>query len=492
MWGGWQDERVPRREARATLETLLRKRADLSDTVALVDADSGEGRRFSDLDRESDLIAWNLASMGVGKGSRVATLMSKSLRHVEVFFAVRKLGASLVPLNFVLKKETIRSQIARTSPKLVVDDVLDLGIRSETLMKESPVAIPSSRAVRASVDDEAFVLFTGGSTGLPKGAVIHEGSVVWNAVNTVLSWGFTQDDVAYVPFPLYHIGGWNIFLIPLLFVGGKTVLASRFEEASSIRALNDFKVTRVVGVPTMLYRLTSSPEFDKYDFRRVIFGCGGGALGKDVAAKFISRNYRVFQGYGATETGPNNFYISPERYRKKVGSVGKPMLFVEAKLSDEGELLIRGPHVFRGYLPGEEGSSICFDKDGFFLTGDLFTVDSDGDFTFAGRKKDMIKTGGENVYSVEVEGVINTLPYVADSAVVGVPHREWGEMVLAFVVLKEGRDDIRQETVREDLKRVLPSFKVPKEVVFVRELPKSELGKVQKQVLRENYEKGVH
>jgi fatty-acyl-CoA synthase len=461
--------------------------------VALVDADTGEERRFSDLDRESDVIASNLASLGVGKGSRVATLMSKTLRHVEVFFAARKLGASLVPLNFALKRESIQSQIGRTSPKVVVDDMFDLGIRSETLLKEgSGGGSRPVQVVRGSAEDETFVLFTGGSTGLPKGAVVHEGSVVWNAVNTVLSWGFTQEDVAYVPFPLYHIGGWNIFLIPLFFVGGKTVVASKFEEGTSIRALEDFRVTRFVGVPTMLYRLVSNPEFDRHDLSSVIFGCGGGALGKDVAARFISKKYRIFQGYGATETGPNNFYISPERYREKVGSVGKPMLFVEAKLSGEGELLLRGPHVFKGYLPGEEASATAFDRDGFFRTGDLFTVDSEGDFTFAGRKKDMIKTGGENVYSVEVEGAINGLPYVADSAVVGVPHKEWGEMVVAFVVLREGRTGITQETVREDLKRVLPSFKVPKGVVFVRSIPKSEIGKVQKQVLKENYEKGLH
>ena len=473
------------------LESLLKKRADLADTIALVDAQSGEERRFSELDAESSTMAAGLASMGVVRGSRIATLIGDPITHVEVFFGARKLGASLVPLNFALKRETIQSEIGRTSPKVIIDDLFGLGSKSDDLKKAGQGGGTPVPSVPGLMDDEAFVLFTGGSTGVPKGAIVHEGSVVWNAVNTVLSWGFTKEDVAYVPFPLYHIGGWNIYIIPLLFAGGKTVVSPKFDEASAVQTLHDFHVTRFVGVPTMLYRLATSPKFEECDLGHVLFGCGGGALGKDVAARFISRGYRIFQGYGATETGPNNFFISPERYRQKVGSVGRPMLFVDAKLSPEGELLLKGPHVFRGYLPEEEGTS-CFDDDGYFMTGDLFTIDSDGDFTFAGRKKDMIKTGGENVYSVEVEEAIKGLAYVSESAVVGVPHQEWGEMVVAFVVLKDPREQRREESVRGDLRSALPSYKIPKKVIFVQSLPKSELGKVQKQVLKESYEKSVH
>jgi fatty-acyl-CoA synthase len=339
------------------------------------------------------------------------------------------------------------------------------------------------------MEDEAMVLFTGGSTGIPKGAIIHERSIVWNSINTILSWGLSKDDVAYQPFPLYHIGGWNIFLLPLLHVGGKVVLSSKFEAGAAIHALHDYRITRFVGVPTILYRMATDPKFEQFDLSHVLFGAGGGAMSRELVAMFTSKNYRIFQGYGATETGPNNFYISPERFRAKVGSVGKPMLVVETKLSSDGELLVRGPHAFKGYLGGKPEA---FDREGFFHSGDLFSVDSDGDYTFVGRTKDMIKTGGENVYSSEVEEAINALPYVAESAVIGIPDKSWGEIVCAVVVLKKEAEKPSEETVRDDLKQRLTSFKVPKRVVFVKELPKSELGKVQKYMVRDLYEKSVH
>jgi fatty-acyl-CoA synthase len=475
------------------LETLLKKRSELDDTVAVIESETNEERRFSDLERESDSVARSLKSLGIANGDRVATLVNRPIFHIELFFALRKVGASLVPLNYVLKKESLQAQIQATKPKLVIDDFFGLGMESDKLghpeardYVDGPAF--SSTGTSGTLEDEAMVLFTGGSTGLPKGAIIHERSIVWNSINTVLSWALSKDDVAYQPFPLYHTGGWNVFLIPLLHVGGRVVLSTKFEAGTAIQALHDYHVTRFVGVPTILYRMACDPKFRQVDLDHVLFGAGGGAMDKDLVKLFTAKNYRIFQGYGATETGPNNFYISPERFRTKVGSVGKPMLFVEAKLSREGELLIKGPHTFRGYLG--LGPERAFDGEGFFHSGDLFEIDSDGDFRFVGRTKDMIKTGGENVYSSEVEEAINTLPYVGESAVIGITDQKWGEIVFAVIVLKTGAK-ADEEMVTSDLKQRLPSFKVPKRVVFVKELPKSELGKVQKYVLRGSYEKSV-
>jgi fatty-acyl-CoA synthase len=476
------------------LERLLKKRSELDDTVALIEPEANEERRFSDLERESDSVASSLKSFGIGKGDRVATLINRPIFHVELFFALRKVGASLVPLNFVLKKESLQAQIQATKPKLVIDDFFGFGIESSKVVygasKDYGGGSSFSIATASSaLEDEAMVLFTGGSTGLPKGAMIHERSIVWNSINTILSWALSKDDIAYQPFPLYHTGGWNIFLLPLFHVGGKVVLSAKFEAGTTIQALHDYHATRFVGVPTILYRIACDPKFQEVDLSHVLFGAGGGAMNEELVTRFTSKNYRIFQGYGATETGPNNFYISPERFRAKIGSVGKPMLFVEAKLSQEGELLIKGPHTFKGYLGTE--SKMAFDEEGFFHSGDLFAIDSEGDYRFVGRTKDMIKTGGENVYSSEVEEAINALPYVNESAVIGITDQKWGEIVLAVVVLKTG-GQADEEGVKNDLKQKLPSFKVPKRVVFVKELPKSELGKVQKYLLRDLYEKSVH
>ena len=476
------------------LEALLKKRSELNDTVALVGSETNEEKRFSDLERESDLVARSLKSLGIGKGDRVAALINRPILHIELFFALRKVGASLVPMNYVLKKESLQTQIQATKPKLVIDDFFGLGMESSRLVyqadKDHGGAESFSGATAGSaLEDEAMVLFTGGSTGLPKGAIIHERSIVWNSINTILSWSLSKDDIAYQPFPLYHIGGWSIFLFPLLHVGGMTVLSSKFEADAAIQALHDYRATRFVGVPTILYRMACDPKFQQVDLSHVLFGAGGGAMNEELVARFTSKNYRIFQGYGATETGPNNFYISPERFREKVGSVGKPMLYVEAKLSQEGELLIKGPHTFKGYLGLEPERA--FDGEGFFHSGDLFAIDSDGDYRFVGRTKDMIKTGGENVYSSEVEEAINALPYVGESAVIGMTDQRWGEIVFAVVVLKTGAK-ADEEAVKSDLKQKLPSFKVPKRVVFAKELPKSELGKVQKYLLRGFYEKSVH
>jgi fatty-acyl-CoA synthase len=476
------------------LETLLKKRQDLDDTVAVIDSDSGEERKYSDLEEASSAIASHLfLDFGIHKGDRVATLIDKPILHVELFFALRKLGASLVPLNFALRKDNLESMILKTHPKLIFDDFHGLGIESnkiQTLLltspsKENPVLVTNS------MDDEVLILFTGGSTGIPKGAIIHERSVVWNSINSVLSWGLTKDDIAYQPVPLYHIGGWGIFLLPLFFVGGKVVVSPRFDAERTIDVLQNYKITRFVGVPTMLYRIVTCPRFASVDLSRVSFGSGGGVLSKDIADSFISKNYRIFQGYGATETGPNNFYISPERFKNKIGSVGKPMLFVEAKLSSEGELLIKGPHTFKGYISGSSDELSPFDEEGFFGTGDIFSIDKDGDFCFVGRKKDMIKTGGENVYSLEVEQAINSLPFISESGVIGIPDPKWGEMAVAYVVMK-GQTQFDEGEIKAELRAKLASFKIPKKILAIKELPKSELGKVQKFQLKEIYEKSLH
>ncbi|MEM0120328.1 MAG: AMP-binding protein [Thermoprotei archaeon] len=460
------------------LARLLRARANIEDNTALEDIRLG-AFKYSELDDLSDELAGGLANR-VGRGDRVCALAPSSARFIALFFALRRLGATLVPINPNLERRVIQQIIERSKPKLVVDEYFGLGLSLEEIHGHS------GYNQQGGGHEPAMILFTGGTTGAPKGALIPERQIVWNATNTILSWGLTRGDRAYNTMPLYHTGGWNVLTLPLLFVGGTVILdAGKFDPERTVRVLSERGCTVYMGVPTMLDAVTKAQGFGRVDLGRVLFISGGGVLPRPVFERFDARGLRIFQGYGLTEAGPNNFYIPPERFRSKPWSVGKPMVFVEAKLAESGELLIRGPHVFDGYLGGEENP---FDGEGYLHTGDIFTVDGDGDYVFLDRVKDVIKSGGENVYSSEVEAAILENPMVSEVAVVGVPDEHWGEKVVAYLVCDER---LNLADLRDDLKTRLAGFKVPKEFIRVGSLPKSAYGKVLKSELRKMYMEGA-
>ncbi|WP_054843028.1 class I adenylate-forming enzyme family protein [Vulcanisaeta distributa] len=417
------------------LESLLKHRARIEDSIAIKVGD--KSYTYSQLESLSNKVAFALHRLGVKPSDRVVTLVKSPLYHVALFFALRKIGAVLVPVNPRLGRDFLKFVINDVNPSLVIDDYFNEGVRMDEVLKEAYDEY--GYEYRMNLDEIAMILYTGGTTGPPKGAMIHEGSILWNAIITVLSWGgLTKNDCTLVSLPLYHTGGWNVLMMPLLLVGGRVVLpeTDKFDADWTIETLAREKCTVYMGVPTMLDSISKSPLFDRVDLSHVLFISGGGPLLPNVAKRFIDKGYRLFQGYGLTEAGPNNFYISPERYKDKLMSVGKPpLLFIEMKLSSDGELLIKGPpHVFKGYWnrPGENP----FTSDGYLMTGDLFTVDNEGDFSFLDRKKDMIKTGGENVYSTEVEVALKQLPYIDDAAVFGVPDEHWGVRLLLQLRLK--------------------------------------------------------
>ncbi len=468
------------------LEGVLAYRARIADSIAI--EQSSRSFTFSELEAASNYVARRLLEMGVRRGDRVVTLIRDPLSHVLTFFGVRKVGAVLVPINPRLGRSFLDFVVKDVSPVLVIDDYLASGVKSEDIVRPDARDYSFAYEERLSLDETkepAMILYTGGTTGLPKGAIIPESAIIWNSIITILSWGLTSRDCTVVSLPLYHTGGWNVLLLPLLLVGGRAVLPEidKFDPDWTIRTLHEKGCTIYMGVPTMLEAISRSPLFDKVDLSNVTFISGGGPLPPSVAERFFRKGYRIFQGYGLTEAGPNNFYISPERYVKKPKSVGKPLMFVKMKLSEDGELLIKGPHVFQGYWNRPEEKP--FTDDGYLRTGDIFTIDEEGDFYFLDRKKDMIKTGGENVYSTEVEEALRQLPYVEDAAVFGVPDERWGEMVVAVVVRR--MKEVTEDEVKNDLKRLLASYKVPKRVIFVREIPKTPVGKISKKELREAY-----
>jgi len=462
------------------LARLLRARANLEDKPAVEDLRLGVFR-YSELDELSDELAGGLAR-SVGVGDRVCVVASNGVRYLALFFALRKLGATLVPVNPNLERSGVQLIIEHSKPRLVVDDYFGLGPKLEEIGGGSGGATAASGVGEWA---PAMILYTGGTTGKPKGALIPERQIVWNALNTVVSWGLSRTDVTFNTMPMYHTGGWNVLTLPLLFAGGSVILdGGRFDPEKTVEVLSKKGCTVYMGVPTMLDAITRTPSFQEADLSRVVFISGGGVLPRPVYERFRVRGLRIFQGYGITEAGPNNFYIPPERFGSKPWSVGKPMVFVDAKLAGNGELLIRGPHVFDGYLNGEENP---FDAEGYLHTGDVFRVDDDGDFIFMDRLKDVIKSGGENVYSSEVEGAILVNPMVREAAVVGVPDEHWGEKVVAFLVCDERLD---LAALREELRGRLAGYKVPKEFIRVGSLPKSVYGKVLKSELRRMYLEG--
>ena len=468
------------------LETILRRKAESGDKTAIVY--HGNNYSFSYLDDVSSRLAVRIQRLGIKRNSRITSLISDPVNYVLVFFASLKLGATLFPINPDLEESTIQNAIIHASPSIVIDDFKDRGQRSDALIRESLDEQPLKMEQNFDPEIPVLILLTGGTTGTPKGAVISERSVLWNAFNTNMTWGISSRDISLVSLPLFHTGGWNILLIPTLIAGGKVVFSSTpFNESEILELIPRYNVSFFMGVPTMLEKVVNSSLFDETSLSGITVASGGGLLPRDTIYKLRTKGARVFQGYGLTEAGPNNFYIAPERYTQKPESVGKPCIFVETKIATDGELLIRGPHTFSGYLFGNDENP--FDECGYLKTGDIFKADSDGDYYFVGRKKNIIKTGGENVYAAEVESALLSLDYVTDCAVIGVPDKYWGEIVVAFVSVTDERKDV---DMRRDLHKLLSSYKIPKRFVILDNIPRTSVGKIDKKRLEELDEKNIH
>jgi fatty-acyl-CoA synthase len=284
----------------------------------------------------------------------------------------------------------------------------------------------------------------------------------------------------------------------MVWIGGSSIVCQAFDVDQVFDLVREGGVTVFFGVPTMFVMMQSHPRWAEADFSQQKFIISGGApCPMPVFEKFWAKGVDFKTGYGLTEAGPNNFWLPPEDVRRKPGAVGQPMFFVEAKIIDEhgrdidehgvaGELCVRGPHVMPGYWNKPEATREAIDEDGWLHTGDLAEVDEEGYFSIAGRKKDLIISGGENVYPAEIESVLHAHPAVDEAAVIGIPDDTWGEVGCAFVVANQ---PIEEDSLLADLKKELASYKVPKRVVAVDELPKTGAGKVDKRALKASLEK---
>jgi fatty-acyl-CoA synthase len=345
-------------------------------------------------------------------------------------------------------------------------------------------------------DDPWVICYTGGTTGLPKGAILTHDNMAWNSVNTVMSWGLDQDDVTILNSPLFHTGGLNVFTLPLIHVGGKSIVCERFDCQQVFDLIADAGVTIYFGVPTMFLAMQQHENWDGADFSRLKLIISGGApCPMPIFEKFWARGVDFKTGYGLTEAGPNTFWLPAEDVRRKPGAVGVPLFHIDVKIvrpdgseceADEpGELIIKGPHVTPGYWNNPKATADAI-RDGWLHTGDLAKCDGEGYYTVVGRIKDMIVSGGENVYPAEIESVLHAHPAIAEAAVIGVPDDKWGEVGRAIIVIERDRE-LSADDVLAFVREQLAGYKVPKSVVFVDELPHTGPGKIDKRRLSERY-----
>jgi len=471
--------------------------------------------------RVNKLANWLKDEVGVGKGDRVAILARDGVEHLDCLFACGKLGAIHTALNWRLHWRELLQLIEQTTPKVLIysDDFIESveelekassgtsaeigyylhvegdGIKGSMqyeLAFESSSDLPVT-CENLEAEDIACLLFTGGTTGLPKGAQISHRQICWNVLNTVIH-DVTHDDIYLCVFPLFHTGGLFAYVSSQVVFGNTTILTRQFDPEQVLDLIEREKVTIFAAVPTMYQFLTQAKNWDTVDLSSLRFCTSGGApLPVPLVEKYTEeKGIRFKQGFGMTEYGPGLFALPPEDAIRKAGSIGRPNYFVDVRVVDDdnkpvgpytpGELVLKGPSGSSGYWMNPEASAGVYDEDGWFHTGDVVEYDEEWYFYVRDRKKDMFISGGENVYPVEIENVLYRHPAVHMCAVIGLPDEKWGEVGKACVVLKPGILATEDELIAF-MKDNLAPYKVPKTVSLMESLPLSSMGKLLKREL---------
>lgn len=486
------------------LDWLEGRRRIAPDKQAIIDAEQEKTLTFAELhDLCAATVNW-LYEQGVRKGDRVALLSPNNISYFQLLIACGKIGAIFVPINWRLSFHEIEYILQDCTPKLVgYHSSFSENIRNEVFsgyqifqMDKEEWEMDGDPFFVDALDekDPLAIIYTGGTTGKPKGVVLSHQSMIWNAMNTIISWNLTNDDTTVTYMPLFHTGGINALSLPILIVGGTVVIARDFKPEKAIHYLNKYQCTTVLLVPTMYQMLIETDEFKRNPFRSMkVFLSGGAPCPLDIYEAFKRKGILFKEGYGLTEAGPNNFFIDPVEALRKPGSVGKPMMFnliklmkengEEAAVDEVGEVLIKGKHSFEYYWKNEEATKGTM-KDGWIHTGDLAKKDEEGYYYIVGRKKDMIITGGENVYPLEVEHWLSAHPQIEEVAVIGTPDKKWGEKVAAFIVAKN-HQSLTVEELKSYCSHKLGKYKIPKVFHFIEQLPTTSVGKIDKKLLKE-------
>lgn len=473
--------------------------------VAVKDGETGRALTYEQLYKASLAKAQELRTQfGIQKNDRIAVIANNELDYVVLFFATQRLGAILVPINFRLTYREVEHIVSDCEPALLVfqEAFGDLAaqlfenklINQKALLSfASPDKDTYPTGFAAEATDPVMILYTSGTTGAPKGAVLTHEMIFWNSINTTLRLNISQQDCTVIFLPFFHTGGWNVLTTPILHRGGTIVLLKKFDADKILQLSESENATILFGVPTTMDMMARSPLFEKSNLSKVRYAiCGGEPMPINLIRTWDKKGIPIRQGYGLTEFGPNVFSLNEEDALRKIGSIGFPNFYIDAKVVDNeghelganeiGELVLKGPMCMTHYWKNEKATQETI-KNGWLHTGDLVRRDEEGYYYVVGRKKDMFISGGENVYPPELEQVIRSFPGIREVAVIGVPDEKWGEVGKAFVVAD--RADLSAAEIQGHCAKNLAKFKIPKFFVFLNELPKGDSGKILKRKLVE-------
>ncbi|GHE62423.1 fatty-acyl-CoA synthase [Streptomyces griseoaurantiacus] len=478
---------------------------------------------YRDLHERVLRLAHALRALGVARGDRVAYLGPNHPSFLETLFATGVLGAVFVPLNTRLAAPELAYNLSDSGSTVLVHAAGHAGTAAaagaeapalhritlgpaaedalgyEELLAGAP-ADPLDEPV--GPDEPCMIMYTSGTTGRPKGAVLSHANITWNSVNVLVDTDLAGDEVTLVVAPLFHTAGLNMTCLPTLLKGGRVVLHGAFDAGHVLEAVAAHRVTYMFGVPTMYDAMAAHPRWRDADLSSLrSVSCGGAPVPARTIETYLARGLAFSQGYGMTEASPGVLFLDREEATAKAGSAGVPHFFTDTRVTapdggpaapgEKGEILVRGPNVMSGYWGRPADTAAAFTEDGWLRTGDVARTDEDGYAYIVDRVKDMFVSGGENVYPAEVEDALLGHPAVRECAVIGVPDAVWGEVGHAVVVLEPGADaGADGAEILGRLHGRLAKYKIPRTVAFVDALPRTASGKIVKSAVRRAHAPG--
>lgn len=504
---------------------LLKKRADISANVeAFVEFEKQRRFTFFELNQRANRTANTLATLGIKPGDRVATLLKNGIEFIETYYAIAKMGAIMVPVNWRLVANEITYILNDSGAKALVYDaefdstVEEIAAANHTAVEKylrvanednnvptfakdydalGAAANTDEPAIGAWDDDLLFIMYTSGTTGHPKGVMHSHQCMLWAELTSLTTADMQGDDKFLLPMPMFHVG----CLVPvsqLVHRGATGIILRDIDMAVMFKAIEQERVTITMSVPALLQFMLMAPERQQHDISSIRWIATGAApVPVSLLKEYEDIGIAIYQAYGLTEScGPGTLLL-PQDGEAKAGSCGKPQMHTEAKVVNDkgeevtrgsgevGELILAGRHMMLGYWNKPEATAEAL-KDGWLYTSDLCTVDADGFITICDRKKDMIISGGENIYPAELENVLTACPEVQEVAVIGVPSEKWGETPLAIIVPAAGTEPTT-DSLKDYCRENMAGYKVPQLYEFVETLPRNPSGKLLKVQLREQF-----